>query len=422
MAGKPIFISARFRSGSTLLWNIFRSMPGSVAYYEPCHEHLLAHVEADIPPRESHINAPPYWEEYKPIQEKLRLHHKREFGLSRLYMEAEEGHPELVNYIRFLIDSAGDRTPVLQFNRMDFRLEWLRANFPEAKIIHLERNPRENWYSMVNDLPENAWKGPLTNTPYDLVLWSIALHGDFPFLFSPQVTTTYHRHYLLWRLSSLVGKQQADISLSFEKDLVQDSERTVRLLVEEAGLPQCDVRQLTALISPPAPEGWREFADPEWFGKAEEQCDKMLEERGLVEYFGKKSLSNIKKDHHRAWSRIGDDSSEAAIQAATQLAGIFREEQIQFSSFHKQTIAEYVRVLELHRKEQEGTTSLLAAKDDAIADLQSEIDALRKQCEEAAVTLCLEKTEHELTIRVLNQTRIMLAEYENKLRKRNEQA
>src|SRR5262249_4078250 len=33
-----VFITARFRSGSTLLWNLFRHVPNCTAYYEPFNE------------------------------------------------------------------------------------------------------------------------------------------------------------------------------------------------------------------------------------------------------------------------------------------------------------------------------------------------------------------------------------------------
>jgi hypothetical protein len=31
----PIFVTGRFRSGTTLLWNIFRHIDGCTSYYEP---------------------------------------------------------------------------------------------------------------------------------------------------------------------------------------------------------------------------------------------------------------------------------------------------------------------------------------------------------------------------------------------------
>src|SRR5262245_25011535 len=33
-----VFVTARFRSGSTLLWNLFRNVKGVTAYYEPLNE------------------------------------------------------------------------------------------------------------------------------------------------------------------------------------------------------------------------------------------------------------------------------------------------------------------------------------------------------------------------------------------------
>ena len=36
----PIFVTSRFRSGSTLLWNIFRHIGGMTTFYEPLNESL----------------------------------------------------------------------------------------------------------------------------------------------------------------------------------------------------------------------------------------------------------------------------------------------------------------------------------------------------------------------------------------------
>src|SRR5262245_55357484 len=35
---RGLFITARFRSGSTLLWHLYANLPGVTAYYEPLHE------------------------------------------------------------------------------------------------------------------------------------------------------------------------------------------------------------------------------------------------------------------------------------------------------------------------------------------------------------------------------------------------
>src|SRR5690348_9121883 len=61
----PVFITGRFRSGSTLLWNIFRSVPGCRAYYEPLNERRWFD-----PSRRgeridrTHLGVEDYWREY----------------------------------------------------------------------------------------------------------------------------------------------------------------------------------------------------------------------------------------------------------------------------------------------------------------------------------------------------------------------
>ena len=37
---------------------------------------------------------------------------------------------------------------MLQFNRADLRVAWLRQQFPQAKLIHLYRHPRDQWLSV----------------------------------------------------------------------------------------------------------------------------------------------------------------------------------------------------------------------------------------------------------------------------------
>ena len=122
----PIFITARFRSGSTLLWNIFDHATGYRAYYEPCHDNLLAHIRY-TPPMASHRGVENYWGAYQDRMDDVERLHRPQFGLHRLRLEAGEEWNDLQAYLSFLIDGAAPETAVLQFNRLDFRLPWLRA-------------------------------------------------------------------------------------------------------------------------------------------------------------------------------------------------------------------------------------------------------------------------------------------------------
>ena len=81
-----VFLTGRFRSGSTLLWNIFRNVPSCVAYYEPLHDMLLTHIDCRTAPTQSHPGVASYWDEYYPILERLRRVHNIEFGVTRLHM------------------------------------------------------------------------------------------------------------------------------------------------------------------------------------------------------------------------------------------------------------------------------------------------------------------------------------------------
>lgn len=336
MSNKPIFITGRFRSGSTLLWNMFRNMPGCVAFYEPCNDLLPTHINHGKGASPSHLNVTSYWDEYLPILKRVESQHSSEFGLSRLFLEPEDNYPQLSGYIDGLIKSAKNRVPVLQFNRIDFRLEWLRHQFPNAKIIHLARNPRDNWYSMVRDLPKAAWKDPFTNTNYDLLIWSISLYHKLPLLFSPIVKTSYHRHYLIWKLSDLMGNRQADLSLDFDKDLLKNSNGTIQKLAEFAEISNSDIDQIAGLIVPPEQGRWKELASSRWFKNAEKQCNSLLDDLGLLDNFGKIPLKNIREKYSITWESVHNESSEVMAYAATRLSGTFRKKYLDLSFFHGQ--------------------------------------------------------------------------------------
>jgi hypothetical protein len=64
-----IIITGRFRSGSTLLWNLFRNINGMTAYYEPFNERRWfdPHVRgARVDP--THKNVDEYWREYEGLE------------------------------------------------------------------------------------------------------------------------------------------------------------------------------------------------------------------------------------------------------------------------------------------------------------------------------------------------------------------
>lgn len=414
MSQRPIFITARFRSGSTLLWNMFRQMPGCISFYEPCNDSLISHLEYSQPPDPNHRNvSSSYWEEYRPILADLRARHMLEFGVSRLYLDAGDEFPELEHFIQYLVTAADGRVPVLQFNRVDFRLPWLRKRFPEAFLLYLRRNHRDNWFSIARALPGNTWRDPLQDARESLVLWSVALSHVFPFLFSPLVETSYHRHYLLWRLSALAGERLADLTLDFDQDILADPLGSAKRLAEIAGQPDADLDAVAQVVVEPERGRWRELADEAWYDAAEAKCDALLDSLGLLENFGRLPLAEIRAGQREAWMQAHEESAEMLSFAAARMAGSFRDQWFRTRNTQARVVVDSQN--ELARLQQELEDSQRFREEDVarLDEFLCQERAARKMAEERAEDAIADKA--SLAI-VLEQTQRKLAICEGQLR------
>ncbi|HJT34362.1 MAG TPA: sulfotransferase [Pirellulales bacterium] len=270
-----LFITARFRSGSTLLWNLFRNLPGVTAYYEPFNERRWfdAAKRGERIDR-THKKVEEYWREYDGLEE-LGRYYCESWIERHLLMEAHSWAPDMKRYVELLIERAPGR-PVLQFNRVDFRLPWLRANFPRAKIVHLYRHPRDQWCSTlmgIDCFPKDAdAAGFPRHDKFYLLNWARDLHFHFPFLANFRSRHPYETFYLIWRLSYLYGLVYGDYSVCFEK-LVTDTERELVSLLRFAGVEQSHAEQLQSLIETPKLGQWRAYADHGWFTERESRCE-----------------------------------------------------------------------------------------------------------------------------------------------------
>jgi hypothetical protein len=280
---RPIFITARFRSGSTLLWNVFRHVDGCTSYYEPFNERRwFDPTRRGDRTDGTHLGVSDYWKEYDGLQELGSVY--QDHWIDRgLYMDGASWDPAMEQYVSLLVRAARGRA-VLQFNRIDFRLGWFRARYPNATMVHLYRNPRDQWCSSLVD-PRRFRKDAAmpefpTHDHFYLGTWVRDLSRRFRFLDERNVSHPYQLFYYLWKLSYLFGVEHAHYSLAFEH-LVRDPERELTALMQAVNMRDFDLARLVRCVADQRIGKWRDYADDEWFRAHESACEAVLER-----YFG----------------------------------------------------------------------------------------------------------------------------------------
>lgn len=275
-----IFITGRFRSGSTLLWNILRDVSDTTSYYEPFNERQWFNkVKRGDNIDKTHLGVEEYWREYDGL-DFLGRFFKESWGENQFYMTASTWEPGMMRYIDELIRS-GDKRVVLQFNRLDFRLSWVRRHYPNAKIIHIYRHPREQWLSFVKNAdgcsPFDSFESLGNRDFFYLRRWARDLRYIFPFLDESQLHHPYELFYLIWRLSYNHGLTYADYSLAME-DLSEKTEATLNKLFTLIDIDLEFMAQAVSKVRGAQVQKWKSYADDSWFKELEERCETILGE------------------------------------------------------------------------------------------------------------------------------------------------
>tara|TARA_R110001606_G_scaffold316538_2_gene463312 strand:+ start:48 stop:1094 length:1047 start_codon:yes stop_codon:yes gene_type:complete len=271
-----VFITSRFRSGSTLLWNLFRKTPQCTAYYEPFNERQWFNKQmrgANVDT--THRGVDDYWTEYDNLSG-LSQTYNENWIHSALYMSEHSWDPQMKRYIEQMIETAPGR-PILQFNRIDFRLPWIKQHFPNAKILHLYRHPRDQWCSFLTD-HELMNKDDVIHTYQDafyLDVWCHDLAKHYPVLDKRNTPQPYQRFYYLWKLSYLHGLKFSDLGISFET-LTTAPQQSISDIFDILGIAKNNIDSLVDVIKAPPPERWRKYADESWFLQHESICERNL--------------------------------------------------------------------------------------------------------------------------------------------------
>jgi hypothetical protein len=273
-----VIITGRFRSGSTLLWNLFRQSNEFTAFYEPFNERQWFNSSMrGINVDNTHRGVSDYWAEYENFDELIPLYNE-DWIRKSLYMNGSYYEPKMREFIDKIIEKSENRT-VLQFNRIDFRIEWFKKQYPLAKIIHLYRSPRDQWCSFLSDktlMNQHDVEYTYQDSFY-LDVWCEDLYKQFPFLHKSVTPHPYMRFYYLWKLSYIFGIQYADISLSYE-ELVIEPKKIVENLRECVGFGADMTENAASLINVTSLGAWTKYAFEDWFFEKEQACEIELEQ------------------------------------------------------------------------------------------------------------------------------------------------
>ena len=298
-----IFISGRFRSGTSLLWNIFHNLPQYCAWYEPLHPNLLAHIKY-VEPKQDHMGIDDYWQNYRRL-ENLKGYYSSSFGQDRIYLEKHEKWDELRQYIQFLIDSSANKIPVLQFNRMDLRLDWLKNTFPQAKILHISREPYDLWLSSRKHLEKDEDKQNESHPDaYDLLQWSANLSTYFPMLSPQKGRHSYFRHYFIWKLAQQCAQSSADLKIKHREDILNPT-IGVKPIAKFLAWDKESQQLAQSLIHTPQDY---ETKKESLIDEIEDKVDALFMDLGLQTLYPSSMLSCIIEENKSQWEKHSYDN------------------------------------------------------------------------------------------------------------------
>jgi hypothetical protein len=250
-----VFLTGDFCSGSTLLFTLFRATGEYHCLYEPLHPLLREYLIWPLRTYEHHYFVRDYFNEFAGFQ-RVGEFFDPSWATHNLYLEADSEAPRLYRYLNYLIETAFTRRSrvLLKFNRMNFRLPWLRTHFPEAKIVHIHRDKQSQWNSIVRRGQEHTGKEDIgQHSPYfggfQIAAWCEDLKAKFPELDAAASGNGFERFSKLYDLSLAAQRANADISLEY-RNLCRNFDVECRRMFGAAGCP-ADIAPLHSLVIPP---------------------------------------------------------------------------------------------------------------------------------------------------------------------------
>ena len=232
------------------------------------------------------------------------------FATQQLYLEAADEYSELESYIRHLIDLSEPEVPVLQFNRVDLRLPWLKRKFPAAKIIHIERNPIQLYYSQRKHIGSDHLHDASYWDAYELVPWTFAIKENFSCLFLPDSNHAFFPFYVIYQLSRKMAVLHSDVSINLDTHVFQSDEfiQHVSNVISLSNEQKHEIKTMTHV--PHIPVFDEVLTDD--LAKIMTEVEMLLMQSGLMEAFGELSLKEIKAQNEEFWQNFECVSSSCS--------------------------------------------------------------------------------------------------------------
>jgi len=156
---KGVISTGFFRTGSTFFFSCMRQAASMKCFYEPYHPDILDYVEKEQKGLKAvekdalkHTLDRSYFHEYinVDLNRMKEAFRRTERQTNHPVLAAGNSGKDIKQYINFLIEFAGQSRsiPLLQANRFNLMLPWLKENYPDYLIVLLTRNPREIYSSL----------------------------------------------------------------------------------------------------------------------------------------------------------------------------------------------------------------------------------------------------------------------------------
>jgi sulfotransferase family protein len=251
-----VFVSGDYCSGSTLLYTLFRKSEKYYSIYEPLHERLLEYLIWPMAAYDHHFFVGDYHATLKGFRRIPALFDPR-WGNTGLYMDASARNDAMLRYLNYVIGTAFGQAPrvMLKENRFAFRLGWIRANFPKAKIVHIYRDKDAQWRSILRRVRQHLGRTDVGENDvnfrgFAIAFWCEDLKTRFPELDARHFKSGYERFCKLWELSLSEQQMYADLSINYW-DLTHSFENTCDQLWRCIGASDVDNAELKRFVIAP---------------------------------------------------------------------------------------------------------------------------------------------------------------------------